>query len=202
MTLFCIGRNYVDHAKELNNPIPQNPIIFCKPATAILRDNKPFFIPEFSQNIHYEVEILLRIGKNGKKISESKAMDFVSHFGLGIDFTARDLQEQCKTKGHPWEIAKSFDHSAVIGEWVEIAELGMDPVNFSLLKNKEAVQNGNSNDMIFNFNQLIGHISQYFTLMQGDIIFTGTPAGVGSVKAGDLLEGFIGTRRMFWTEVK
>lgn len=202
MTLFCIGRNYQEHARELNNPIPTSPIIFCKPATAVLKENRPFYIPDFSNNIHYEVEILLRIGKNGKRIDSKKAWEFISHIGLGIDFTARDLQDQCKSKSHPWEIAKAFDNSAVIGEWIDKSEWIDRPIPFSLSKNKQTVQSGNSSHMIFSIPELLQHISRYFTLMQGDVIFTGTPEGVGPIAIGDLLEGYLGDRRMFWTEIK
>lgn len=202
MTLYCIGRNYAEHARELNNPIPTEPIIFSKPATAMLRENKPFYLPDFSQNVHYEVEVLLKVGRSGRRISPDRAMEHISHFGLGIDFTARDLQDRCKAKGHPWEIAKAFDQSAVIGDWITKEEMPPGSIRFSLLKNKEIVQRGDTADLIFSFEQLISRISNYFTLMQGDIIFTGTPEGVGQVQEGDLLEGFIGDRRMFWTEVR
>ncbi|MBK9270745.1 MAG: fumarylacetoacetate hydrolase family protein [Saprospiraceae bacterium] len=202
MTFYCIGRNYVEHAKELNNPVPKEPLIFCKPSTAALKDNKAFYIPDFSQNIHHEVEILLRIGRSGKKIKESEGMSMVSHIGLGIDFTARDIQDRCKSLGHPWEIAKAFDHSAVVGDWIPLSEIPDGPIHFVLQKNKIPVQKGSSINMIFNFSQLISAISQYFTLLQGDVIFTGTPEGVGQVQTGDLLEGYIGERRMFWTEIK
>ena len=202
MTIYCIGRNYAEHARELNNPVPTEPIIFSKPATAVLRENKAFYLPDFSQNVHYEVEVLLKVGKPGRRISEDKAMDHISHIGLGIDFTARDLQDRCKAKGHPWEIAKAFDHSAVIGDWIPREELPAGSIRFSLQKNKQTVQQGDTADLIFPFERLISVISGYFTLMQGDIIFTGTPEGVGQVHEGDLLEGYIGDRRIFWTEVR
>jgi len=202
MTIYCIGRNYAEHARELNNPVPTEPIIFSKPATAALRENKAFYLPDFSQNVHYEVEVLLKVGKPGRRISEDKALEHISHIGLGIDFTARDIQDRCKAKGHPWEIAKAFDHSAVIGDWISREELPAGSIRFSLLKNKQTVQQGDTDDLIFPFERLISVISGYFTLMQGDIIFTGTPEGVGQVHEGDLLEGYIGERRMFWTEVR
>jgi 2-keto-4-pentenoate hydratase/2-oxohepta-3-ene-1,7-dioic acid hydratase in catechol pathway len=202
MTIYCIGRNYAEHARELNNPVPTEPIIFSKPATAALRENKAFYLPDFSQNVHYEVEVLLKVGKPGRRISEDKALEHISHIGLGIDFTARDIQDRCKAKGHPWEIAKAFDHSAVIGDWISREELPAGSIRFSLLKNKQTVQQGDTDDLIFPFERLISVISGYFTLMLGDIIFTGTPEGVGQVHEGDLLEGYIGERRMFWTEVR
>ena len=202
MNIFCIGRNYIDHAKELNNPVPTTPVVFCKPNGALLKDNKPFYYPEFSKDIHYEVEILLKIGKPGKSISESKAADYISEIGLGIDFTARDIQENQKKKGLPWEIAKGFDHSAVIGDWIKAEEMNWDSISFRLTRNSELVQQGNSGDMIFSFQKIIAYLSGIFKLGTGDIIFTGTPAGVGTVQIGDLLEGYIGDRRMFWTEIR
>jgi len=201
MTIFCIGRNYIDHAKELNNPVPDKPVIFCKPATALLKENKAFYLPEFSKDIHHEVEIVLKISKPGKQIQLSKAGEYYSHIGLGIDFTARDLQQECKNKGLPWEIAKAFDNSAVLGDLIEKKEFELDKISFSLLKNKEVVQSGNTGEMIFSFDQIISYLSIYFRLNSGDLIYTGTPAGVGSVHSGDLLEGFIGKRRMFWTRI-
>ncbi len=202
MTIFCIGRNYSDHAKELNNPVPSEPVVFCKPSGAILRDNKPFYIPSFSQDVHYEVELLLRIARPGKAIDEKSALHYVSHIGVGIDFTARDIQNKCKEKSLPWEIAKGWDNSALIGDWITVEELDLKNISFSLKKNKEIVQAGNSNEMIFSFDKIIAYLSTYFRLNTGDIIYTGTPAGVGPVKIGDMLEGFIGERRMFWTEVR
>jgi acylpyruvate hydrolase len=202
MNIYCIGRNYIDHAKELNNPIPKNPIVFCKPTNAVLRDNKPFYIPDFTQEVHYEVEILIRIGKNGKHIPVEKAHEHYSHIGLGIDYTARDIQEKCKEKGLPWEIAKGFDNSAIISDWIEKENFNDRSVLFSLKKNKNVVQQGNSKDMIFSFEKIISYLSIYFRLQNGDIIFTGTPSGVGPVAKGDLLEGFIEDRAMFWCEIK
>ncbi|NOT36789.1 MAG: fumarylacetoacetate hydrolase family protein [Saprospiraceae bacterium] len=202
MTIFCIGRNYIDHAKELNNPVPSEPVVFCKPAGAILRDNKPFYYPSFSKDVHYEVELLLKIAKPGKAIEEKKAMEYVSHIGLGIDFTARDIQQRCKEKGLPWEIAKGWDYSALIGDWMEPNELNTQSISFSLKKNNTVVQNGNSSEMIFSFEKIISYLSTYFRLGTGDIIYTGTPAGVGPVSIGDRLEGYIGENRNFWTEVR
>ncbi|MCC6815556.1 MAG: fumarylacetoacetate hydrolase family protein [Saprospiraceae bacterium] len=203
MTIFCIGRNYPEHAKELNNPVPAEPVVFCKPPASILRDNKPFYYPAFSNEIHYEVEILLKIAKPGKSIKLENAHEYMSQIGLGIDFTARDIQQRCKEKGLPWEIAKGWDQSAVIGEWIDVQQIiDLKSISFSLIKNKEIVQRGNSSEMIFSFSKIIVYLSQYFKISTGDIIFTGTPSGVGPVIIGDLLEGFIEDRRMFWTEVR
>jgi 2-keto-4-pentenoate hydratase/2-oxohepta-3-ene-1,7-dioic acid hydratase in catechol pathway len=202
MTIFCVGRNYVDHAKELNNPLPKKPIIFCKPATALLKDNKAFYYPDFSKDIHYELEIVLKIGKNGKSIPMEKAADYYSHIGLGIDFTARDIQQECKEKGLPWEIAKGFDNSAVLSDWLPKEELNLNNIQFSLTKNNSLVQQGESKDMIFNFDFVISYISQYFRLNVGDIIYTGTPSGVGPISIKDFFEGYIGEKRMFYCEIK
>ena len=202
MTIFCVGRNYVDHAKELNNPLPKKPIIFCKPATALLKDNKAFYYPDFSKDIHYELEIVLKIGKNGKSIPMEKAADHYSHIGLGIDFTARDIQQECKEKGLPWEIAKGFDNSAVLSDWLPKEELNLNNIQFSLMKNNSLVQQGESKDMIFNFDFVISYISQYFRLNVGDIIYTGTPSGVGPISIKDFFEGYIGEKRMFYCEIK
>jgi len=200
MKIFCIGRNYINHAKELNNPIPTEPLVFMKPPTALLRANKPFFHPDFSDNIHYEVELVLKIDKNGKCVSEKFASSYYSTVALGIDFTARDIQAKCKEKGHPWEKAKGFDNSAVLSEFYPLDK--NQGVKFSLHKNGEQVQIGNSDEMIFNFDKLIFHLSDYFTLQQGDIIYTGTPAGVGKIEIGDLLEGFLGDKQVFRCEIK
>ncbi len=202
MTIFCVGRNYVDHAKELNNPLPKKPIIFCKPATALLKDNKAFYYPDFSKDIHYELEIVLKIGKNGKSIPMEKASEHYSHIGLGIDFTARDIQQECKEKGLPWEVAKGFDNSAVLSEWLPKEELNLNNIQFSLTKNNSLVQQGESKDMIFNFDFVISYISQYFRLNVGDIIYTGTPSGVGPISIKDFFEGYIGEKRMFYCEIK
>lgn len=200
MKIFCIGRNYVDHAKELNNPVPSEPLVFMKPPTALLRANKPFYHPDFSENIHYEVELVLKIDKNGKCVNEQFASSYYSSIALGIDFTARDIQAKCKEKGHPWEKAKGFDNSAVLSEFHPLDK--NKPVVFSLKKNGVIVQNGNSEDMIFDFNKLIIHLTTYFTLQQGDIIYTGTPAGVGKIEIGDLLEGYLGDQQVFRCEIK
>ncbi|HOY14364.1 MAG TPA: fumarylacetoacetate hydrolase family protein [Saprospiraceae bacterium] len=202
MKIFCIGRNYVAHAKELKNDLPTNPIIFMKPSTAMLIDEKPFYHPEFSSNIHFELELVLKISKNGKHISEKFANDYYQEIGLGIDFTARDLQNDLKEKGLPWELAKSFDNSAVVGKFLDKKTMDEATIGFSLLQNGQIKQDGTSQDLIFSFNDLIVYISKYFTLQKGDLIYTGTPAGVGKVNVGDVLEGFIGEQKLLHCEVK
>ena len=203
MKIFCIGRNYVDHAKELNNPVPSEPLIFMKPPTALVNDNKPFFYPEFSRDVHYEGELVLRISKNGRAVQPEFASRYYDAVAFGIDFTARDVQDQLKKKGHPWEIAKGFDRSAPLSAFVPL-ELLENPraIRFQLRKNGELVQDGNTADLIFDFDTLIVHLSKYFTLQQGDYIFTGTPAGVGPVQIGDVLEGSIEGQPMLTCEIK
>lgn len=201
MKIFCVGRNYSEHAKELGNNVPENPVIFLKPDTAILKNNLPFFMPDFSQNIQHEVELVIRINKLGKKIEERFAKNYYSEIGLGIDFTARDLQNDLKSKGLPWELAKAFDNSAPLGDFVSLNKLS-NPINFSLKKNGETVQQGNSSEMIFGFDKIISFISQYFTLKIGDLIYTGTPAGVSEVKIGDKLEGYIEDQLMLKCNIK
>lgn len=192
MKIICVGRNYADHAAELKNEVPSEPVIFMKPKNALLQDNHPFYYPEFSQNLHYECELVLRICKNGKHIQEKFASKYYDQMSVGIDFTARDLQDKQKAKGLPWEIAKSFDNSAVVGKFIPIApELDKSDINFCLYKNKQIVQQGNTKDLLFSFDTLITYISKFFTLNIGDLIFTGTPAGVGPVVVGDALEAFI-----------
>lgn len=204
MKMFCIGRNYAEHAKELGNTVPDNPIIFIKPSTAAIVNGKAFFYPEFTKNLHYECEIVLRICENGKHISPKFASRYYKELTVGIDFTARDVQDELKKKGHPWEIAKAFDGSAPLGTFVPLEEAlnANGKVEFSLNKNGETVQKGNTEDLIFGFDALIVHISKYFTLNKGDLIFTGTPAGVGPVQVGDLLEGFIGDKKLLEVEVR
>lgn len=203
MKIFCVGRNYALHAKELGNAIPENPVIFMKPPTALLKDNKPFYLPEFSNQMEYEAEVVLRVGKNGKHIAEKFAKNYISHIALGIDFTARDVQNQLKEKKLPWELAKAFDHSAVLGNMIEYETLAdKENVLFSLKKNKETVQTGNTADMLFSFDKLISYISTYFTLQTGDLIYTGTPEGVGSVKVGDVLNGYLMNEGNFQVEIK
>ena len=192
MKIFCIGRNYVDHAKELNNPVPSEPLIFMKPPTALLLNNRPFYYPDFTQDLHYEGEIVLRVCKNGRSVEPEFASRYYDAVAFGIDFTARDVQDKLKAKGHPWEIAKGFDRSAPISRFVPLEELkNAQDIHFQLKKNGAVVQDGHTRDLIFNFNTLICHISRYFTLHKGDYIYTGTPAGVGPVQIGDVLEGSI-----------
>lgn len=191
MKIFCIGRNYAEHAKELNNAVPTKPVVFMKPPTALLLDGKPFYYPDFTKNLHHEIEIVLRISKNGKAIQPEFAHRYYDKIALGIDFTARDVQDELKAKGLPWEIAKGFDGSAVLSDFVAIEDFDQGNIRFQLTKNGETVQDGTTQDLIFTFDALIVYISQYFTLQQGDLIYTGTPSGVGAVKIGDKLEGFL-----------
>ena len=204
MKIFCIGRNYRDHAAELNNPVPKQPLVFMKPPTALLRENKPFYYPDFTKDLHYEVEVVLRIVRNGRHVEEQYAHKYYEAVGLGIDFTARDVQQRCKEKGHPWEIAKGFDRSAVLSEFVPLAELGKAPddLRFSMTKNGETVQEGHTADLIFSFDYIVSYLSRYFTLNLGDYIYTGTPAGVGPVAIGDVLVGQLEGRDMFRCEVR
>lgn len=203
MKIICIGRNYSEHAKELNNPLPEKPVFFMKPDTALLPKRNPFYYPEFTKDLHYECELVFRICKLGKNISPKFAHTYYDSIGLGIDFTARDLQQECKEKGLPWEMAKSFEHSAPLSEtFILKEEFDLKSIPFSLLKNGTKVQSGNSKDMIFDINQIIVYISQFMTLKIGDLIFTGTPAGVGPVEIGDTLIGFIGEREMFNLKIK
>ena len=204
MKIICIGRNYVDHAKELNNAVPTEPVFFFKPDTAILPKKQPFYIPDFTDDLHYEVEVVVKINKLGKNIKEKFAHTYYNEIGLGIDFTARDVQKECKSKGLPWEKAKGFDYSAPMGEtFLELKEIeDLNDLNFSLYKNGEVVQNGNTKDMIFKIDQIISYISQFVTLKIGDLIFTGTPAGVGKVEIGDVLEGYIEDRKLLSLKVK
>ncbi len=203
MKIFCIGRNYVDHAKELNNPLPSEPLVFMKPPTALVVNNKPFFYPDFTSDLHYEGEIVLRIAKNGRSVQPQFASRYYDAVAFGIDFTARDVQDKLKAKGHPWEIAKAFDRSAPVSPFVPLAELA-DPsaIRFQLKKNGQVVQDGNTKDLIFSFDTLIVHLSKYFTLQKGDYVFTGTPAGVGPVQIGDVLEGFIEDKHLLTCAVK
>ena len=191
MKIICIGRNYAEHAKELGNEIPENPVIFMKPDTAILKKGSDFYTPEFSDDVHYELEIVLKISKGGKYIQEEKASNYFEEVGLGIDFTARDLQSQLKAKGLPWELAKGFDGSAVVSEFYKNSSFDLKNLNFSLLKNKDKVQDGNTSMMIFSPEKIIAFVSQYFTLKTGDLIFTGTPKGVGKVAENDILQAFL-----------
>lgn len=188
MKIICIGRNYADHAKELNNQIPSEPVVFMKPDSAILPKGNAFFIPDFSTNVQHELEIVIRISRLGKHIEERFAHRYYEEFTLGLDFTARDLQSKLKEKGLPWEKAKAFDGSAFLGPWQKTSDFDLNNLNFSLLRNDELVQKGQSQDMLFSIDRLIAEVSKYFTLKIGDLIFTGTPAGVGAVQTNDLLD--------------
>ena len=203
MKIICIGRNYVNHAKELGNTIPSEPLFFLKPETAIQPKGHPFFIPDFSNDIHYELELVVRIDRIGKNIDEKFAHKYYSQIGLGIDFTARDIQQKCKEKGLPWEKAKGFDGSAQISRtFIDKSDLDLNNIAFSLERNGEQVQSGNSKDMLFSIDKLIAYLSQFYTLKIGDLIYTGTPEGVGKVEQGDILKGFIGKREMFIVPIK
>lgn len=202
MKIFCIGRNYADHAAELKNPLPSKPIVFMKPPTALLLDNKPFYHPEFSNDIHYELEVVLKIQKNGKQIQPAFASEYYEEIGLGIDFTARDLQDELKQKGHPWEIAKAFDHSAVLSSFFPLSEYDKNNIHFVLQVNDEVRQDGYTKDLIFSFDHLICYVSKYFTLQKGDLIFTGTPAGVGKINIGDRLEAFLEGQKVLDFRIK
>jgi 2-keto-4-pentenoate hydratase/2-oxohepta-3-ene-1,7-dioic acid hydratase in catechol pathway len=197
MKIFCIGRNYSEHIAELKNETPEAPVLFMKPNTAINPNGARWFLPEFSQNMHYECELVLKIGKNGKHIQPKFALQYIDSITVGIDFTARDLQENLKSKGLPWEIAKAFDHSAIVGQFITLDSLDLDNLSFSLLKNETEVQNGNTKEMIHSSAQIISYISEYFTLQKGDLIFTGTPKGVGQVSIGDSYKGFIENQLLF-----
>ena len=203
MKLICIGRNYTKHIEELENEKPKDPVVFLKPDTAVLLKKQPFFIPDFSNDVHHEVEILIKINKVGKHIDRKFAYKYYDEIGLGIDFTARDLQSQLKSKGLPWEKAKAFDGAAVIGKWLPKTNFkNVNNISFTLHKNDTIVQDGNTNLMLWKIDELIEYVSKYFTLKIGDIIFTGTPAGVGKVVANDKLKGFIENEEMFSITVK
>jgi len=203
MKIICIGRNYVKHIEELQNERPDEPVIFLKPETAIVLKKFPFVIPEFSNDIHHEVEVLVKINKVGKYIDAKFAHKYYEEIGLGIDFTARDLQAKLKEKGLPWEKAKAFDGSAVVGEFVSKTEFAaLDNINFELTNNGSVVQKGNTQHMLWKIDEIIAYVSQYFTLKKGDIIFTGTPEGVARVSTDDVLEGFIEGKKLFRIQVK
>lgn len=192
MKIIAIGRNYADHAKELNNPVPTVPVIFMKPDTALLKDNKPFYHPEFSSDIHHEIELVLKISKEGKHVAEKFASNYFDEIGLGVDFTARDIQQKHKEKGLPWELAKAFDNSAPISNFVPKSKFkDLTDLNFKLDINGNTVQSGNIKDLLFSFEKIIAFVSQYITLKKGDLIFTGTPQGVGKVNIGDHLAGYL-----------
>jgi 2-keto-4-pentenoate hydratase/2-oxohepta-3-ene-1,7-dioic acid hydratase in catechol pathway len=205
MKIFCVGRNYVAHARELGNEVPEEPVIFMKPKSALLQAQTPFYYPEFTNELHYEAELVLRVSKNGKYIQEKHACRYYNAMTVGIDFTARDIQDKLKKKGLPWEKAKAWDNSAAVGKWVDVKPepAGKQPPTlFSLKKNKEVVQEGDTRNMIFHFDSIISHISNYFSLNIGDLIYTGTPAGVGECVVGDELEGFIGEEKLLDLVIK
>jgi 2-keto-4-pentenoate hydratase/2-oxohepta-3-ene-1,7-dioic acid hydratase in catechol pathway len=203
MKIICIGRNYTDHIEELANERPEDPVVFLKPDTSLVLKNQPFFIPPFSNDVHYEVEILVRINRIGKHIQQKFAHKYYDEIGLGIDFTARDLQAKLKSKGLPWEKAKAFDGAAVVGDWVNKSELPhVDELQFEMTKNGTIVQQSSSALMLWKVDELIAYVSQFFTLKIGDIIFTGTPAGVGPVAENDVLEGSLEDRQLFSIKVK
>ncbi len=203
MKIICVGRNYAAHAKELNNAVEEEPVIFLKPDSALLNNNKDFYLPDFSNDIHYETEIVVRINKAVKHIEEQFSHRYYDSVSVGVDFTARDLQTILKSKGLPWERAKAFDGSAVIGSFVPLADVGIiSDLNFSMKLNGQTVQSANSSEMVFSVDKVISFVSRFITLKTGDLIFTGTPQGVGPVKAGDQLMGFIGDRELFNFKVK
>lgn len=202
MKIICVGRNYGEHAKELGNEIPEDPVIFIKPDTAILKKGSDFYIPEFSDDIHYELEVVLKISKGGKYIQKENAGNHYDEIGLGIDFTARDLQTKLKEKGLPWELAKGFDGSAVVSDFVSKENFDLTNLRFSLTKNNEKVQDGNTSEMIFSPDDIIAFASQYFTLRVGDLIFTGTPKGVGKVSENDILEAYLEEKKLFSLKIQ
>jgi len=203
MKIICVGRNYKDHILELKNPTPNDMIFFLKPETAIPIKNQPFFIPDFSKKIHHEIELVIKINKTGKHIQEKFAHTYYDEFSLGIDFTARDLQEKIKKKGEPWEKAKSFDGSAPVGFFINKSKIkDIQKINFKLTVNQEERQSGNTKDMIYTVSEIISHISKFITLKKGDLIFTGTPSGVSQVKKEDLLEGFVENEKILEIKIK
>lgn len=203
MKILAIGQNYTEHNKELNSNHPSEPVVFMKPDTALLRNNKPFYLPDFSEDLHYETELIIKINRLGKNIDPKFAHRYYSEIGLGVDFTARDLQRKLKNEGKPWEISKAFDNSAVIGEFLPVDMFpDVQDIHFCLKLNNETVQNGHSADMIFPVNELIAYVSRFFTLKIGDILFTGTPAGVGKISVGDRLTGYINENKMFDFKIK
>jgi 2-keto-4-pentenoate hydratase/2-oxohepta-3-ene-1,7-dioic acid hydratase in catechol pathway len=203
MKIICVGRNYAEHIKELGNQANEAPVIFMKPDSALLQRRSPFFIPKFSNEIHYEAELVIKINKNGKNISERFAYKYFDKITVGIDFTARDLQSQLKSKGLPWELSKGFDGSGPVGEFIPVKEFeSLRNINFHLNINGELRQKGNSNEMIFSFEKIISYVSEFITLKNGDLIFTGTPPGVGKVKTGDKLEAFIEEKKLLTVNIK
>jgi fumarylpyruvate hydrolase len=203
MKIFAIGQNYVEHNKELNSKNPTEPVVFMKPDSALLKNNKPFYIPDFSQELHYETELIVKFNRLGKNIDSKFSQRYFMEIGLGVDFTARDVQRKLKAEGKPWEISKAFDNSAVIGNFISVSEFeNVQSIHFHLDINGTTVQKGNSADMIFPINELVSYVSRFFTIKIGDILFTGTPVGVGAVAIGDHLEGYIFDKKMFDFYVK
>ena len=203
MKIICIGRNFLDHIKELNNKKNSSPVVFLKPETSIIKKNQPFFIPDFSHEIHHEVELIVKINRLGKSILPKFSHKYYDEISLGIDFTARDLQNDLKLNGLPWEKSKSFDGSALIGKWINKNKFsGVNDLNFHLMKNDKIVQKGNSSEMIWNIDELISEISKFFTLKIGDVIFTGTPKGVGKVNVNDHLSGYLEGEELFNVKIK
>lgn len=203
MKIICVGQNYLNHIKELNSKRNKSPILFLKPDSSIIQKNQPFFIPEFSKEIHYEAEIILKFDKLGKHIDKKFSTKYFNQISLGIDFTARDLQEKLKKSGQPWEKAKSFDNSAVVGDWIDVNNFqDINDINFCLKLNNEIVQSSNSSNMIWKIDDLVSEVSNYFTLKIGDILFTGTPEGVGKVSIGDVLDGFLEEKKVFSIKIK
>ncbi|NNV55654.1 fumarylacetoacetate hydrolase family protein [Limnovirga soli] len=203
MKIFCVGRNYAEHAKELNNEVPDEPVIFLKPKSALLQPGTHFYYPEFTNELHYEAELVLRVSKNGKYVPDYAAANYFNAITVGIDFTARDIQQELKKKGLPWEKAKAWDNSALVGEWIETTPAMLkNPIHFSMKLNGETVQTGDSRQMLFNFGKIIANVSQYFSLNIGDLIFTGTPAGVGECVVGDEMIGYFENRKVFSLLVK
>lgn len=202
MKIICIGRNYTEHIRELGNETPEEPVIFLKPDSALFRQRDAFYIPDFTHDVHYEAEIVIKINRIGKSISEKFAHKYYTEYTLGIDFTARDVQQKLKEKGLPWEKAKAFDQSAVVGDFLSTEGINFNHISFSLRKNGQTVQQGNTAMMIHSTNEIIAHVSQYFTLKIGDLIFTGTPAGVGKVNPGDILDGYVENQKVFTVKVK
>lgn len=203
MKIICIGRNYAEHAKELNNAVPEEPVIFMKPKNALLLTEKPLYYPEFTDDLQYECELVVKISKNGKFIQERFAGKYYNEISVGLDFTARDLQQKLKSKGLPWEISKAFDGSAAVGNFLPVTpDMNLNNIHFQLKLNDEVVQDGNSRDMLFNINQIIEYVSGFFTLNIGDLIFTGTPAGVGPLNVYDNLEGFIEGKKLLEVKIR
>ena len=203
MKIFCVGRNYAEHAKELGNAVPDEPVIFMKPKSALLQPHTPFYYPEFTNELHYECELVLRISKNGKYIQEKFANKYYDAITVGIDFTARDIQQELKEKGLPWEKAKAWDNSAVVGKWVPVANIkNRKEIDFGLNKNKELVQKGNASEMIHDFDYIVSYISNFFSINIGDLIFTGTPKGVGEIVVGDEIDAYMEGETLLNLEVK